>query len=89
MVGQSLNRSSTNRPSIYTTDDLLTLNGNTIAALTEQNTLHVFRKVCYTGFKNISYGGSNLTDTEQRSAAAKFAADWQGHGDEKRETKAI
>lgn len=30
-----------------------------------------------------------MTDTEQRSAAAKFAADWQGRGDEKRETKAI
>ena len=28
-----------------------------------------------------------MTNIEQRSAAAKFAADWQGRGDEKQETQ--
>lgn len=28
-----------------------------------------------------------MTDVERRSAAAKFAADWKGRGDEKQETQ--
>ena len=30
-----------------------------------------------------------MTDTERRSAAARFAADWKGRGDEKQETQAF
>ena len=30
-----------------------------------------------------------MTDTERRSAAAHFAADWKGRGDEKQETQAF
>ena len=30
-----------------------------------------------------------MTDTQRRSAAAKFAADWKGRGDEKQETQAF
>ena len=30
-----------------------------------------------------------MTDTERRSAASKFAADWKGRGDEKQETQAF
>lgn len=30
-----------------------------------------------------------MTDTEKRTAAARFAADWQGRGDEKQETQAF
>ncbi len=30
-----------------------------------------------------------MTDTERRSAAAQFAADWRGRGDEKQETQAF
>ena len=28
-----------------------------------------------------------MTDTERRTAAAKFASDWKGRGDEKQETQ--
>ena len=30
-----------------------------------------------------------MTDVEKRSAAARFAADWKGRGDEKQETQAF
>lgn len=30
-----------------------------------------------------------MTDMERRAAAAQFAADWQGRGDEKQETKVV
>ena len=33
--------------------------------------------------------GKAMTDTERRSAAAHFAADWKGRGDEKQETQAF
>ena len=33
--------------------------------------------------------GKAMTDTERRNAAARFAADWKGRGDEKQETQAF
>ena len=30
-----------------------------------------------------------MTDVERRTAAAKFAADWAGRGDEKQETQLL
>ena len=30
-----------------------------------------------------------MTDVEKRTAAARFAADWKGRGDEKQETQAF
>ena len=30
-----------------------------------------------------------MTDMERRTAAARFAADWRGRGDEKQETQAF